>query len=482
MTVSIKTIYERIHYIYSRNGEGFLTLRKQGNAQVREKVLWASIEAASTVVDENLPFRHFSKKVLRGQLAFEKQLTTGVFAGVVTEEFAPSQFDVWFMNTILTNGEIAFPPVNLETQLASLSVTSKSKVSEQVASLFETTIKHCARVDQWSEGRAKFVANVEFFTMRQIPIEAVLPAFPCKSSNIHKVAGTTPDLGEELAILRIIEFVLLVNAIYPPGMQFIIVSDGHVFSDCINVDDDVVDTYTERLQKVYCNVKPAGFDGIQFRGLNDCFNSDTKYLVEPMLHDVEIDHFLGTKLDHTTELNRKILMVGCDDNADNLRRQIGTAGHPRLYLYRGFNKFMSDDLVHYQREKKLSGKKYKRLVSQVAFEMIRRNDAYSNLVELVFPFHLRLSIHAHPNCGPKFGIRLLDPAICAPHDHNQDVEDRLLHIPTPWHNAIYKFEDRAKMIVAASGLALEYDMSSEYSGGWREKEGCFVYTKVNSSG
>lgn len=39
--------------------------------------------------------------------------------------------------------------------------------------------------------------------------------------------------------------------------------------------------------------------------------------------------------------------------------------------------------------------------------MIKRNDAYSNLVELMFPFHLRFSIHAHNNAGPKFGISLL---------------------------------------------------------------------------
>jgi pyoverdine/dityrosine biosynthesis protein Dit1 len=36
-----------------------------------------------------------------------------------------------------------------------------------------------------------------------------------------------------------------------------------------------------------------------------------------------------------------------------------------------------------------------------------RNDAYSNLVSDLFPFHIRLSIHAHNNSGPKFAIRLL---------------------------------------------------------------------------
>lgn len=479
MTISLKTIYERIHYIYSRNHEGFVTLRKQRDAVIPEKDVWALLESSVAGRVHDVPLKLLFKRDLGRLLAFEKQLDTNKFAGVITEIFEPTDFDLWFMDTVLTNGMISFPPVDLETQLANLNINAgKARVGEQVAALFETTIKHCARVDRWADGRDLFVQNLEFFTMRNIPIEAVLPAFPCKSSNIHKVAGPTPDLGEELAILRIIDFVQLVNAIYPPGMQFFIVSDGHVFSDCINVDDDVVDTYTEQLKAVYERVKPVGFDGILFRGLNDCFRSKTKDMVKPMLQDVGIDHYLGTKLDDETEVNRKILMYGCDDNADNLRSQISITGHPRLYLYRGFNKFMSDDLIHFQRENKLSGKKYKKLVSLVAFEMIRRNDAYSNLVELVFPFHLRLSIHAHPNCGPKFGIRLLNPETCAPHDHNQDVEDRFLHIPTPWHNSIYKFEGQTKMIVAASALAEEYDASPEYTGGWSDTERCFVYRKV----
>ena len=37
----------------------------------------------------------------------------------------------------------------------------------------------------------------------------------------------------------------------------------------------------------------------------------------------------------------------------------------------------------------------RRLAARVAFDMILRNEAYSNLVELAFPHHVRLSIHAH---------------------------------------------------------------------------------------
>lgn len=476
MTVTAKTIYERIQYIYSRNQKSFLSLRTQKTGNISETELWECMQNAGDS-DEDAVYGNMSVKTISGRLVFECD-NNQTISGLVTEAFEPSKFDLWFMKTVLQNGAIVFPRASLSEQVNNLSLGSAT-VAETIAEIFESTIKHSARVDKWNEGRSKFIQNVEFFTMRGLPVEAVLPAFPCKSSNIHKVASATPDKGEELALERIVEFVQAVGNVYPPGMKFFIVSDGHVFSDCINVDDDVVDEYTNNLKKMYERVKPKGFDRILFRGLNDCFASSTKSFVEPMLLEVTIDHYLDTKLDSETETNRKILMVGCDDNADTLREEINTPQHPRLFLYRGFNKFMLDDLTQYQAAKKLSGKKYKKLVSQVAFEMIRRNDAYSNLVELMFPFHLRLSIHAHPNCGPKYGIRLLDPTRCAPQNHNQDVEDRLLHIPTPWHNAIYRVEGKAKMVVGASSLALEYDQSEEYSGGWHAEDGCFVYARTN---
>ena len=67
---------------------------------------------------------------------------------------------------------------------------------------------------------------------RNLRLELCLPAFPCKSSNLRKVLGVVPDKGEELALRRLHEFVRLVKEIYDPGARVLIVSDGHVFSDC----------------------------------------------------------------------------------------------------------------------------------------------------------------------------------------------------------------------------------------------------------
>lgn len=439
-----------------------LAAKKQKYADAPLDEIWASVESSLSNPTEVAP--GVLARDAGNWLTFEKNAGDDI-VGCVTAAFNPNRFDIWFISTILTNGAIAFAP----------PTAPNSTVATQVTELFETTIKNTAREDRWSEGRDAFIKNVDFFVSRNVPIEAVLPAFPCKSSNYNKVATCFPDKGEELALRSIIAFVQGVEEIYPPGLKFFIVSDGHVFSDCIHVDDDMVDLYGQKLQELYHQVKPADFDGVEFRGLNDCFRSVDKHLIAAELEATIVDHHVPTQLSEETEANRKILMLGCDDNAQVLREQITTPNHPRLFLYRGFNKFMTEDLADTELAKLMSKKKFKKLASAVAFEMIRRNDAYSNLVELVFPFHLRLSIHAHHNGGPKYGICLLSRETCTPANHNQDQEDRLLHIPTPWHNSVFRIENSDKYVVSPSLLAGEIERRGELVGGWSEEERCFVY-------
>lgn len=464
MTFANKTTFERIHYIYSRDEKRFLTLRKQKFANASAEVIWDAMSSDKFTTTSGLNIADLGK-----WLAFETVFDDGI-VGVITEHFGPSHFDLWFILTILKNSHIKHQGTPNDAK--------GGMYAQAVTVLFEDSLRNVAREDRWSEGKDHFAESVRFFTSRNAPILTVLPAFPCKSSNYDKVASCFPDMGEELALRRIIEFVTAVEEIYPPGLKFYLVSDGHVFSDCIHVDDDMVDAYFTKLEAMYQRVKPPGFNGIIFRGLNDCFESDERSIVAELLQSVEVDHHIPTQLDEETEMNRKVLMLGCDDNADVLRKQIMTPNHPRLYLYRGFNKFMYEDLSQTELAKNISRKKYKKLISQVAFEMIRRNDAYSNLVELIFPFHVRFSIHAHPNHGPKYGVRLLDPKICTMAGHNQNEEDRLLHIPTPWHNSIFKMVGSDKYIVSPSKLAKELEVNLGVKGGWDQDQLVFLYQEV----
>lgn len=470
MTVEDKTIYERVQFIYARNNKQIINLRAQKFSNLNKEQVLEDLQRAKldTTIEAN-----GSKDVVvkvGEKLKYFEMEKSGRFVGLATERFSPSTFDTWFLATMLKNGSVDFGFV--------AATTNGGEEAEEITQIFEQCVKNVARNDRWEEGREAFVEAVRFFTSRNLPISAVLPAFPCKSYNLDKVHSPEPDLGEELAITRIIEFVEQINAVYAPGMHFYIVSDGHVFSDCVNQDDDVVDNFTFGLMKLYNRIRPQGFDHLFFKGLNDCFESSTKHEIGIILQNVTVDHYLETKLDKETEINRKILMLGCDDSAELIREQIKTPGHPRLALYRGFNKFMKEDLSNCPSVKGMSMKKFKKMVSGVAFEMIRRNDAYSNLVEMVFPFHLRFSIHAHTNAGPKYGIRMLNPEICQTVNHDQDEEDRLLHIPTPWHNAVFKVSDSKKLIISNSQLSKKYDEDENYTGGWNDDQKCYVYIRT----
>ena len=114
-------------------------------------------------------------------------------------------------------------------------ITDCSKsISRAVTRIFEDTIRNIASDDLWGSGggRELFEQQAHWFVAHNVQIEFCLPAFPCKSSNPRKVAGLRPDKGEEMALWRLNNFVKEIEQVYKPGAKVLIVSDGHVFSDC----------------------------------------------------------------------------------------------------------------------------------------------------------------------------------------------------------------------------------------------------------
>lgn len=132
--------------------------------------------------------------------------------------------------------------------------------------------------------------------------------------------------------------------------------------------------------------------------------------------DVDVPHYVETRRTARAELCRQLLMALCQADRDVLRSLIKESDGSSLALYRGFSRFMLEDLALHPSCVRSSQSQRKKLATKVAFEMImvshlvahplvrsivpvltqcyQRNQAYSNLVELLFPQHVRLSIHA----------------------------------------------------------------------------------------
>lgn len=454
--------YDKVLALYRRTTNGIDNFKIQGQrgvsltaTEVLAQIMGATKEECFGLM--RIPYGE--------NVIFDLKNQNDVFVGLVTANENISTFDTWCIKTILENG--------LFLLSEGLNLSDVEEYSAAITELFANTLKNCAADDLWeSVGLEVFETNVRFFVARGLQIETVLPAFPCKSSNRKKAKSSLPDKGEELALLTIINFVQAVNSLYPPGLLFHIISDGHVFSDCINVNDNEVDEYAKGLQELYHSIKPKDFTNIHFRGLGECFESEDKQEISEFVHQFKLDHHLNTKLENEAEINRKILMLACDNDHGKLKLEIKSQIHPRLSLHRGFMTFMREDLRGVQAEKSLSNKSYKNLTSRIAFEMIRRNEAYSNLLELMFPFHIRLSIHAHKNNGPKFGIKLLNNCKLLGLDISNS--DQLLHIPTPWHNAIFQVGDERTIYVSAVKNT-EYFVKS-YTGGWCDVQKCYIFT------
>ncbi|KAK4154422.1 Pyoverdine/dityrosine biosynthesis protein-domain-containing protein [Chaetomidium leptoderma] len=348
--------------------------------------------------------------------------------------------------------------------------------TQKIVDLFDSYLRYQGKNDKWTDtGRTYFAERVQHFTAQNTTIEFCLPAFPCKSSNGDKVTGPNPDRGEELALNRLHVFVEAIEQIYEPGAKLWIISDGHVFSDCIGVNDADVDAYGEKLKVMNHDVglRRGNTDRVGFKSLVDlfqlaAFGSDERLTnLAQRLNIPTIAHHVTTDVTEEAELCRRILMAGCGPRQSAVRAKIDSKDAAITALYRGFSRFMLEDLEHHPHTQNMTRSKQKKLSSKVAFEMIL----------MLFPNHVRLSIHAHNNAGPKFGIQLFDPAqaraveALSPDGELMTSLD-LLHIPTPWHNSVVQIAGSDVILVTKAKLVRAALAAGSMKGGLvRNEEG-----------
>ena len=215
---------------------------------------------------------------------------------------------------------------------------------------------------------------------------------------------------------------------------------------------------------------------VTFQSLKNIFNlAPNDILGERRAKQIQLPkltHFLPTKISPDAEFCRQAMTLACQPVRASLRSKIKAQDPAILALYRGFSRFMLEDLALHPHSQSISRAKRKKTAEKVSFEMMLRNQAYSNLVELVFPDHVRLSIHAHKNSGPKFGINLFDRASTQVVNNLQDLSSvaetshDLLHIPTPWHNAAFRVSGLDHNFVAKSKVVQEALDSDHIQAHW----------------
>lgn len=245
------------------------------------------------------------------------------------------------------------------------------------------------------------------FLRAKAPLHFVLPAFPAKAPNPRKVLGPLPDLGEARALSRLTELLDSVSEVWEPGARLTICSDGHVFADAVGVSDADVDRYRDALV--------------------------------PLISDERIEWFeLATAFaDATPAALRAELMQKYAEPLADLKARAKALPSLGAQLD-GIHRFLyEDELV---RAPELSKSQAKKKTRDMAYEVVRRSEAWGALVSRVFPDALRLSIHPQPDPSAKIGVNLLGTG------------DAWL---TPWH---------ATAVVTRAGTSLMHRADAEARG------------------
>jgi pyoverdine/dityrosine biosynthesis protein Dit1 len=223
------------------------------------------------------------------------------------------------------------------------------------------------------------------------PVTFILPAFPAKSPNLSKVLGTCPDLGEQLSLRQLNDLCLKIGKLYSPGARIIICSDGRAFSDCVGVSDEEVSNYGQEIKNILISLQLNNID---------IFNLED-YFKEGDFDDI-----------------RQKLVNHYGRSIEELKLAIKTEAQT-MNLFNGIHRFMYTDLK--ARQPDASSNQLKEQSKHLAYEVIIRSNAWSALVQEVFPETIRLSIHPQHPHSEKIGIKLMD---C----------DNIWR--TPWHGAV----------------------------------------------
>ncbi|BBM83728.1 L-tyrosine/L-tryptophan isonitrile synthase family protein [Candidatus Uabimicrobium amorphum] len=218
------------------------------------------------------------------------------------------------------------------------------------------------------------------------PVTFVLPAFPGKSPNPRKVLGALPDHAERLSLAFLGNLCERIKEYYLPGIKIIICSDGRVFSDVVGMKESDVTAYQIELDNM-----------IEEMSLNDIstFNLDDYYggidFVEMRDHLMDI---YGKSVDSLKEKVKKGAKPGATPEELEANR-----------MYCGITRFLFEDAVHPGQTKSRAA--VQREARAKSYEVIRRSNAWTELIAEYFPQAVRLSIHPQVCGSKKLGIRLI---------------------------------------------------------------------------
>lgn len=273
---------------------------------------------------------------------------------------------------------------------------------------------------------------------RNEPVTFILPAFPGKSPNPKKVLGPLPDYAETLSLAFLGGLCQHVRQYYSPGIKILICSDGRVFSDIVGMKESDVTSYQSELNYL-----------IEGLALSD--------LITVNLDDFYDDLSFGQKRDE--------LMKDFGNSLDFLMHKIRNGGlatgspeeQEANRMYRGITRFLFEDSLYPGQTKSRTALQNESRIK--AYEVIRRSNAWGELLSRYYPEAVRLSIHPQTCGSKKLGIRLIADETWMTPWHGVAVE-------TPSGYRLFKRSEAeslgAELLYSANGRPSHYRLMTEH--------------------
>lgn len=233
--------------------------------------------------------------------------------------------------------------------------------------------------------------KLQYYISQGQPIHLILPAFPAKSPNPHKVLGKLPDLGEEIALTFLQSLCEDIRQVYAPGVRLSICADGRVFADLVQVSDADVSAYNDALKQ---QLQQLGTTNLDVLNLEDLLTTSS------------------------FDEARAWIISQYGEPLAELKARVRDTEHHRA-LFNGIHRFVSEDNLALAPEK--SKNRVKEESKEIAYEVVRRSNAWTRLLAQEFPHAVRLSIHPQHPHSDKIGLRI-----------TRAVDDWL----TPWHGVV----------------------------------------------
>ncbi len=273
------------------------------------------------------------------------------------------------------------------------------------------------------------------------PVTFVLPSFPGKSPNREKVLGTLPDYAEQLSLQFLGRLCGKVREYYSPGIKIVLCSDGRVFSDVVGMQENHITAYQNELERLIRELKLSDIS---------TFNLDEIY--DDLSFVQKRDELMKT-YGHSLDFLKQKIRNGSSPSAEPDEQEANR-------MYCGITRFLFEDMVFPGQTKSRSA--LQKESRSRAYEVIRRSNAWSELIAERFPEAVRLSIHPQTCGSKKLGIRLVADESWMTPWHGVAVETKAGYVLLKRSEAEAL---EARLIYSSRGRPSHYKLDSKQEAG-----------------